>query len=380
MRVTELGFTNFDRREIPPKVIPVVAPYEKEIDNVEQQLPQDSVESSSIESLSASKIESGTIISKQITLGILDGVGDSFIASGKIDFTNAVNGFILGIDDSDGNKPKLYLGNSTDYLNWDGSNLTLSGALTASYINIPDATTADSFHVDSSGNVWLGCNVASFESDINNAVTYILKDGSIKTTSITIIGGEIKTGSVVEEGQDGVIMDTNGLRGYSSTLGKVFDIPTDGTAPTFASGTIEETIFEINTNAVLRTSSTVGDGSADSAGILINNTGFYACESNQLLADANVKILIDGSATISASIKGGKTDYATGGGYFLGYSGGAWKLDVGTSDNYMRWDGSNLFIKGNLDLTSAFKNISYTVANLPIPPTTEGFNSPSANA
>lgn len=115
----------------------------------------------------------------------------------------------------------------------------------------------------------------------------------------------IRTGATVGSGSDGVIIDKDGVRCYDSVLGVVVNLPSDGSAPSFASGTINETTFEISTNAVLRTSSTVGDGSADSAGVLINNTGFYACEAGQNLGDANVRITNDGAGyfkgTVSAS-------------------------------------------------------------------------------
>jgi hypothetical protein len=112
----------------------------------------------------------------------------------------------------------------------------------------------------------------------------------------------IRTSEAVESGDDGVIIDKDGVRGYSALLGNVFNLPSDGSAPTFSSGTINETTFEISTNAVLRTSETVGDGTVDSNGVLINNTGVFACESYQNLADANVRISYDGSAYFKGTV------------------------------------------------------------------------------
>lgn len=205
--------------------------------------------------------------------------------------------------------------------------------------------------------------------------------GGFTITSTKLYGGKIQTGENVEIGESGVIMDSDGLRGYSTTLGQVFNIPTDGSAPSFSSGIIESTIFEINTNSILRTSSTVGDGSANSAGILINDTGLYACEANQLLEDANIKILIDGSGVFNANVRGGQTDFNTGTGYFLGLSAGAYKLSIGNpSGNFMTWDGTYLRLRGSFDVGTGglINNSSYTVANLPTAPTTVGFNVPNA--
>jgi len=115
--------------------------------------------------------------------------------------------------------------------------------------------------------------------------------------------GTIKTGANVGAGYNGVILDYDGLRVYDSVLGCVVNFPSDGSAPTISSGTITEVIYEISTNSVIRTSATVGDGSADSSGILINNTGVYGCEANQILADANFKVLANGSAYFKGQIQ-----------------------------------------------------------------------------
>jgi hypothetical protein len=77
-----------------------------------------------IASLDVGKLTAGTIVSKAITLSFTEGAGDCFIAAGKTDFDNDESGFIMGIDDSDSNKAKLLIGNSTKYLNWDGNDLS----------------------------------------------------------------------------------------------------------------------------------------------------------------------------------------------------------------------------------------------------------------
>lgn len=83
-----------------------------------------------IENVSATKILAGTITSQSIVLAA-NGSGDSTIRAGKTDFDNTVAGFILGIDDSDSDKPKFYIGDTTKYLNWDGSALTIRGTINA---------------------------------------------------------------------------------------------------------------------------------------------------------------------------------------------------------------------------------------------------------
>jgi hypothetical protein len=62
-----------------------------------------------------------------LTLQLNGGTGDTYIAAGKTDFTNVgTAGFILGLDDSDSDKAKFYLGDATSYLNWDGTALTFT--------------------------------------------------------------------------------------------------------------------------------------------------------------------------------------------------------------------------------------------------------------
>ncbi len=76
-----------------------------------------------ITDLNVDKLVAGTISSKAITLAVAGGTGDSYIAAGKTDFNNTVAGFILGIDDSDSDLAKFYIGDANYYLNWTGTDL-----------------------------------------------------------------------------------------------------------------------------------------------------------------------------------------------------------------------------------------------------------------
>ncbi len=95
-----------------------------EID-VTPDMPTNGIRNAKIRSLEIDKITAGQIISKIFNLAVEDGQGDSFFSAGKTDFTNTESGFILGIDDSDSDTPKFYIGNATEYLNWNGVNLIL---------------------------------------------------------------------------------------------------------------------------------------------------------------------------------------------------------------------------------------------------------------
>jgi hypothetical protein len=57
-----------------------------------------------------------------------------------------------------------------------------------------------------------------------------------------------------------------------------------------------------------------------------------------------------GNLTVGAtgSVKGGQTDFNTGSGFFLGYSGSAYKFSVGDSSQGLTWNGSSMSIVGNI--------------------------------
>lgn len=155
---------------------------------------------------------------------------------------------------------------------------------------------------DALGN--LEANTGIFRGSLYASVGNI-GDWIIDTTGLYYDGTgtpSIRTASSVGTGSNGVLLDKDGIKVYDSVLGCVVNLPSDGSAPSFSSGTIQNTVFEINTNAVLRTSETVGDGSANSAGVLINNTGFYACEANQILDNANIRITNQGDGHFKGTI------------------------------------------------------------------------------
>jgi hypothetical protein len=100
--------------------------------------------------------------------------------AGKTTFDNSVPGYILGVDSADG-MAKFYIGDSTHYLDWDGTNLTITGGLSVGSITIPSAIT-DSFNVDNMGNMWIGATTfAAAPFSVSNT-------GALVATSATIAG------------------------------------------------------------------------------------------------------------------------------------------------------------------------------------------------
>lgn len=78
------------------------------------------LEGSYINALNVSKLVTGTISSKAITLAVTPDGGDVYLAAGKTDFGDDTAGFILGVDDSDGDKEKFEIGDSDYWFKWLG--------------------------------------------------------------------------------------------------------------------------------------------------------------------------------------------------------------------------------------------------------------------
>lgn len=163
------------------------------------------------------------------------------------------------------------------------------------------------------------------KQDDNNLISFVAGTLMLKATTFSLTMGATSFIKIANAGAgaNGFILDAAGLRGYDTVLGETFNLPTDGSAPTFSSGIIRSTIFELYTAAIIRTSATVGDGGVNSAGLLMNNTGIYGCKANQLLANANVKILADGTFSFT-----------------------------GDTNNQISWNGSTLAVKGSITLTN----------------------------
>ena len=107
--------------------------------------------------------------------------------SPSVSYDNGI-GYWIGID-SDGN-PKVFFGNSAGIrFLFDGTTIDFNAPANVSSINIPDTTTANSFHVDSSGNSWWGANVGTGYTGAN---AYILSNGFASFKNVTIGGTTVQ--------------------------------------------------------------------------------------------------------------------------------------------------------------------------------------------
>lgn len=114
-------------------------------------------------------------------------VSSGGMMSGKETFGDNTAGFFLGID-TDG-IAKWNFGNSTNFITWNGSTLTVTGSVNVGSLNIPDMTTANSFHVATNGNTWWGANVATGYTGAN---AYVLANGSSVFKDIQMGGTTIQ--------------------------------------------------------------------------------------------------------------------------------------------------------------------------------------------
>ena len=124
-----------------------------------------------IGSVGVGKLTTGTITSKTITLAVADGTGDSYIAGGNsLDLASWTGGdgsggaLIYGLDDSDGDKAKLFVGNYStgQYAQFNGTDLVVNGS---------NLSNQDVFGDGSDGNVTISADTTLTSDMFYNNLT-----------------------------------------------------------------------------------------------------------------------------------------------------------------------------------------------------------------
>lgn len=327
--------------------------------------------------------------------------------AGKTTFDNTVSGYILGVDPANG-VAKFYIGSTTKYLNWDGTTLTIKGSISASSIDIPDTTTANSFHVDSSGNTWWGANVASGIGSATASVTAagvaIFTSVTLKTsvsisgiannasTDISLLGFSqnlafTSASATQVNWSSGTIVLSNGRTfaispGNTGTMAALTYIYLDTAVSTTVIQTTTTYSTAMGANKVIiaaAQNNSVGasvipfgggqpiiDGTAQIAALSIT-AGAIAASTitagkisvSQLSAiAADMGTLTTGQINMSsgtANIRAGQTAWDTGTGFFLEYNGGTPRFSIGNSaGDKVTWDGTALTIQGGSQLSKSF--------------------------
>lgn len=108
------------------------------------------------------------------------------IQAGKQTFTDTTDGYFLGIVNGLG---VFSLGGASSYVKWDGSTLSVVGGVSISQLDIPNTTSANSFHTDTNGNSWWGTNLATGYA---TAPAYILNTGAAIFQNVAIGGTTIQ--------------------------------------------------------------------------------------------------------------------------------------------------------------------------------------------
>tara|TARA_Y100001951_G_scaffold22009_1_gene16974 strand:+ start:5619 stop:9830 length:4212 start_codon:yes stop_codon:yes gene_type:complete len=125
----------------------------------------------------------------------------------------------------------------------------------------------------------------------------------------------------------GTSQDNTNTKGNSPTI-----LPFNGKIPTMSVGALAaNSIIADNIQAGTITADHITSGvvttriTADMSGVTMNTAG---------------------------QIMSGKSSYGSGTGYILEYNSATPRFDIGSSSQYFRWDGTNVLIKGDLDLTT----------------------------
>ncbi len=205
------------------------------------------VDNAKIADLAVDKLTAGIITSKALELAVSAGTGDSYLA-GKTalaiyDWLNweVDGGFMLGLDDSDGDKAKFFVGNKTEYVKWDGSGLKIKS--NTSNLKLYDTV------VDAAGNG----DYTSLSAAVTAGKTKIfIRDGNYSNTSITLLSDMF----IIGESASGVVLDVN---------------------LTFEGGNIttQNTITATNASTIITGSATTWIGIVQANDILIVDEQYY---------------------------------------------------------------------------------------------------------
>ncbi len=125
------------------------------------------------------------------------------------------------------------------------------------------------------------------------------------------------------------------------------------TPPSAQNGFIDGISPATLTAGEIQGNTTVTDGYLRSENYVAGTSGWYLSPtSGEINFNLSVQQITIGT---SGYVRGGQTDYNTGVGFFLGYSGAAYKFSLGDpSGSYITWDGSSLTINGSSRITKNF--------------------------
>lgn len=329
--------------------------------------------------------------------------------SSQNNFTNAVNPSALSAGSLIGNTTieDGFLQSSNYVAASTGWKLTptsgeLNFAVSVDTLDIPDTVTANSFHVDIDGDTWwgattLGASVASVtKAGVGTFSNIVITGGSVTGVPISGIPNTTVTDLSIMEMSHNLsfsVTDADTIAWSSGTIvmsnGRTFAISAGNTGNmaaltyiyldpavsstvlqttttyTTAMGNNKRLIGTAQNNTVTASYIPYGPGTplVDGANIgafsivagNIAATTITAAKMNVSTLSsitANIGAITAGTITLDTSgyVRGGQTDYDTGTGFFLGYSGAAYKFSIGvgaSTSNNLTWDGTTLTVNGS---------------------------------
>jgi hypothetical protein len=276
-------------------------------------------------------------------------------AGTKSGFSDDTAGFWLGPDSG---TYKLYIGSATEHIKWDGSNLTITGGLTVDSVNvgITGAVYGGQTDYDTGVGFWLGYKDGTHKLSFGSSTgKKLLWDG----TDLTWTTG--KTSAAVDgtfNAVDAVISGTitantghiGGPTGWVIEEGKItstgIGMATAVGDETYAfwagDNTPVNAEFSVTHAGVLKAISAVVSGT------IFANTGYFGEGGNIVTVDANGLAIGE-----SGSIRGVKANFADDtAGFFMGAESGVYKFKIGDDTKNISWDGSDLTINASVTVNS----------------------------
>ena len=262
------------------------------------------------------------------------------------------------------NNGNFYLsGPGSDSLSWAGGTLTISGN-----INITGGQAATDINTANS-NATAAQNTANTAN--TNATAAQATANTANTTANTALNsipvnsyGKLTLTPAPGSGGTGLYLGKDNLGYYSSGAWKTY---MDSSGRFYLSGSGSNGLSwdgsTLNITGNITLSNTISYTSVTGLAATATSSDYSAVTGTKPPANADVTLsAINGGLTVTGggitlssggAIKGGATDYLTGTGFFLGYSGGQYKFSVGNpSSAYISWDGSNWTVH-NLPVTAA---------------------------
>lgn len=213
----------------------------------------------------------------------------------------------------------------------DGGNLKLtwtnSNEANTAWVQIFRSPTSDSGDATLLNSLAAGIN--AYHDPVGQGITYyywirsITKGGEVGST----VGPMSATTDSWADAVEGTIAVGAALPSSGMVEGDVFYLTTDNKIYRYDGS---NWITSVDGSDLLATSVTADKISVASLDAITTTTGTLTVDS-------------------SGYIRGGQTAYATGTGFFLGYSGGAYKLSIGDTYNWLKWDGTSLSFSGQVN-------------------------------